>query len=53
MTGTKPGSENDNDLDFDPESPDAADPQVDPVEPAKTPAGEKGTDDDYPPYDTK
>jgi hypothetical protein len=50
---SKPNSENENDLNFDPESPDAEDPQVDPVEPAKTPGRENNSDDKYPPYDTK
>ncbi|GAB7531901.1 DUF6021 family protein [Pseudomonas sp. 3A(2025)] len=37
------------DLNFDPESPDVEDPQVDPLSPAKTPEKDapKG---DYPPY---
>nr|WP_244652795.1 DUF6021 family protein [Pseudomonas sp. CFBP 8758] len=50
---TKP----DNDLGFDPDSPDLADPQVDPIGPAKKPEGdtsEKTRDaDKYPPYGTK
>ncbi|ARA81845.1 MULTISPECIES: DUF6021 family protein [Pseudomonas] len=52
MTGTQPGSSNgnNNDQGFDEKSPDAKDPQIDPTEPAKTPATEKGSKDDYPPY---
>ena len=50
---TKP----DNDLGFDPDSPDLADPQIDPPKPAKKPEGdtsEKIDDaDKYPPYGTK
>ncbi|WP_122666493.1 DUF6021 family protein [Pseudomonas viridiflava] len=45
------------DLGFDPDSPDLADPQVDPVGPAKSPEDGKDIskdkrvgDDDYPPY---
>jgi hypothetical protein len=48
------------DLGFDPDSPDVADPQVDPVGPAKAPeSGEnieqekRVKDKQYPPYDTK
>lgn len=47
------------DLGFDPDSPDLADPQVDPVGPAKSPEDDKDPskdkrvgDDDYPPYKT-
>lgn len=52
MTGTQPGSsnENKNDPGFDEKSPNTKDPQIDPTEPAKTPATEKGSKDDYPPY---
>ncbi|RMQ42669.1 hypothetical protein ALQ04_03515 [Pseudomonas cichorii] len=50
MNGDKSKTGNHDDLDFNPESPDADDPQVDPVKPAKTPAKDKGTSDDYPPY---
>ncbi|GAB0061729.1 DUF6021 family protein [Pseudomonas syringae] len=52
MTGTQLGSSNgnNNDQGFDEKSPDAKDPQIDPTEPAKTPATEKGSKDDYPPY---
>ncbi|MFJ4145282.1 DUF6021 family protein [Pseudomonas sp. NPDC089734] len=53
MTGDQSKAGNDDDLDFNPESPDLEDPQVDPVKPAKTPAREKGASDDYPPYDTE
>jgi hypothetical protein len=48
------------DLGFDPDSPDVADPQVDPVGPAKAPeSGEniqqdkRVKDEQYPPYDSK
>jgi hypothetical protein len=48
------------DLGFDPDSPDLADPQVDPVGAAEAPeSGEniqqdkRVKDDQYPPYDTK
>ncbi|KPX12681.1 DUF6021 family protein [Pseudomonas syringae] len=52
MTGTKPGSSNKdkNDPGFDEESPKTQDPQIDPIGPAKTPATDKGSKDDYPPY---
>ncbi|WP_268796692.1 DUF6021 family protein [Pseudomonas huanghezhanensis] len=47
-------------LGFDPDSPDLADPQVDPQGPAKSPeSGEniqeqkRVKDDQYPPYDSK
>lgn len=53
MADDKSKTGTDDDLDFDPESPDVEDPQVDPVKPAKTPAKEKGTRDDYPPYDAE
>ena len=50
---TKP----DNDLGFDPDSPDLSDPQVDPIGPAKKPEGDTsektGDADKYPPYGTK
>ena len=49
----------DQDLGFDPDSPDLADPQIDPPGPAKSPADDQNVDaekrvDDkqYPPYDT-
>lgn len=45
---------------FDPESPDVTDPQVDPLHPAKTPSGNRNVnedkrvkDDGYPPYDAE
>ena len=50
MAGDKSKAGNPDDPDFNTESPDAEDPQMDPVKPAKTPAKEKGTQDDYPPY---
>ena len=44
--------------DFDPDSPDLADPQIDPPHPAKAPPGDQDVDADkrvpdkqYPPYD--
>nr|WP_274604606.1 DUF6021 family protein [Pseudomonas coleopterorum] len=50
---TKP----DDDLGFDPDSPDLADPQIDPPKPAKKPESEQsdetGDTDAYPPYGTK
>lgn len=46
----------DDELGFDPDSPDVSDPQVDPPKPAKKPesedAGEGNGGDDYPPYGT-
>ncbi|MCQ2991528.1 DUF6021 family protein [Pseudomonas tremae] len=51
MTGTPPGNnEEKNHPGFDEESPKTKDPQIDPTEPAKTPASDKGSKDDYPPY---
>ncbi|RMM37931.1 hypothetical protein ALQ50_03486 [Pseudomonas coronafaciens pv. coronafaciens] len=51
MTGTPPGNNEDkNHPGFDEESPKTKDPQIDPTEPAKTPASDKGSKDDYPPY---
>jgi hypothetical protein len=48
------------DLGFDPDSPDVADPQVDPVGPAKAPESGENLEQDkrvkdkqYPPYDSK
>jgi hypothetical protein len=48
------------DLGFDPDSPDVADPQVDPVGPAKAPESGENIEQDkrvndkqYPPYDSK
>lgn len=45
--------------DFDPDSPDLADPQIDPPHPAKAPPGDQDVDADkrvpdeqYPPYET-
>lgn len=35
---------------FDPDSPDLKDPQIDPPQPVKTP-GDKQPQGDYPPYD--
>ncbi|WP_439894663.1 DUF6021 family protein [Pseudomonas syringae] len=52
MTGNKPSDDSTDKPDFNTESPDAGDPQVDPVKPAKTPAKEHGTKDDYPPYES-
>ena len=56
--GTQQGSASDEDeLGFDPDSPDLADPQVDPAHPAKPPAGpandadKRAEGDSYPPYD--
>ncbi|MBD8472631.1 hypothetical protein IFT98_04610 [Pseudomonas sp. CFBP 8770] len=50
---TKP----DNDLGFDPDSPDLADPQIDPPKPAKKPESDAseqtGGADKYPPYGSK
>lgn len=49
----------DEDLGFDPDSPDLADPQVDPPAPARSPDNERDLDqdkrvgdEDYPPYKT-
>lgn len=45
----------DDELGFDPDSPDVSDPQVDPPKPAKEPAADRteksGEEDNYPPYD--
>ncbi|MGN2412325.1 DUF6021 family protein [Pseudomonas syringae] len=52
MTGTTPDSKNEqkDNIGFDEESPKTEDPQVDPTGPAKTPATEGGSKNDYPPY---
>ena len=52
MTGNKPSHNSTDKPDFNTESPDAGDSQVDPVKPAKTPAKEHGTKDEYPPYES-
>jgi hypothetical protein len=50
-------SKPDDELGFDPDSPDVSDPQIDPPKPAKQPEGERSDKDndgdDYPPYGTK
>ncbi|WP_263263852.1 DUF6021 family protein [Pseudomonas sp. RIT-PI-S] len=57
--GAAGGRTDGNDLGFDPDSPDLADPQVDPIGPAKVPNGPAGSTDKrakgdaYPPYGDK
>ncbi|MCD5993106.1 hypothetical protein KDX38_04540 [Pseudomonas sp. CDFA 602] len=53
MTDNKANGSSKDEPDFDTESPDAEDPQMDPTEPAKPQANEEGTKDDYPPYNSE